>query len=69
MFAAAILRPCDDRSVDRNYFSGVWNERKIIEKFSEDPKRRREKSEAMRLSRFPFPELAVANPVFTVQSG
>ena len=69
MFAAAILRPCDDRSVDRNYFSGVWNERKIIEKFSEDPKIRREKSEAMRLSRFPFPELAVANPVFTVQSG
>lgn len=69
MFAAAILRSCNDRSVDRNYFSGVCNERKIIEKFSEHPIIRREKSEAMRLSRFPFPDLAAADPVFTVQSG
>ena len=64
MFAAAILRSCDDRSADRNYFSGVCNERKIIEKFSEEPTIRREKSEATRIS-----DLAVANPVFTVQSG
>ena len=69
MFAAAILRSCDDRSVDRNYFSGVCNERKILEKFSEEPTIRREKSEATRLSRFSVPDLAVANPVFTVQSG
>ena len=69
MFAAAILRSCDDRSVDRNNFSGVCNERKIIEKFSEDPIIRREKSEATRLSGFPFPDLAEADPVFTVQSG
>ena len=69
IFAAAILRSCDDRSVDRNYFSGVGNERKIIEKFSEDPTIRREKSEATRLSRFSVPDLAVTNPVFTVQSG
>ena len=69
MFAAAILRSCNDRSVDRNYFSGVCNERKIIEKFSEHPIIRREKSEAMRLSGFPFPDLAAADPVFTVQSG
>lgn len=68
MFAAAILRSCNDRSVDRNYFSGVCNERKIIEKFSEHPIIRREKSEAMRLSGFPFPDLAEADPVFTVQS-
>ena len=64
MFAAAILRSCDDRSVDRNYFSGVCNEGKIIEKFSEEPTIRREKSEAMRLSRFPFPDLAAADPRF-----
>ena len=69
MFAVAILRSCNDRSVDRNYFSGVCNERKIIEKFSEHPIIRRQKSEAMRLSRFPFPDLAAADPVFTVQSG
>ena len=69
MFAAAILRSCDDRSVDRNYFSGICNEGKIIEKFSEEPTIRREKSEATRLSRFSVPDLAVANPVFTVQSG
>lgn len=69
MFAAAILRSCDERSVGRNYFSGVCNERKICEKFSEDPTIRREKSEATRLSRFSVPDLAVANPVFTVQSG
>ena len=37
MFAAAILRSYDDRSVDRNYFSGVCNERKILEKFSKNP--------------------------------
>ena len=64
MFAAAILRSCNDRSVDRNYFSGVCNERKIIEKFSEDPTIRREKSEATRLSRFSVPDLAVAKPRF-----
>lgn len=69
MFAKAILRSCNDRSVDRNYFSGVCNERKIIEKFSEEPTIRREKSEATRLSRFSVPDLAVANPVFSVQSG
>lgn len=49
MFAAAILRSCDDRSVDRNYFSGVCNERKIIEKFSEHPiiyTARKERSDA-----------------------
>lgn len=64
IFAAAILRSCDDRSVDRNNFSGVCNERKIIEKFSEDPIIRREKSEATRLSRFSVPDLAVAKPRF-----
>ena len=64
MFAAAILRSCDDRSVDRNYFSRVCNERKIIEKFSEEPTIRREKSEATRLSRFSVPDLAVAKPRF-----